>query len=295
MAVDTPSARAGALLRFPASDEQRPGSMARVTPFVPVAHAAAPASEVSVRLALYSSTAALPAVWDLEASDPAALLAEACQRAVSLAREQHSRVPAEAIVAVVENLIHAQFAVATISVAPDGSIAVSDHGPGIAEKDVALLPGFTTATAELRRFIRGVGSGLPTARRLMESIGGRLRIDDNMGGGTVVTLEQPARAARAGRHPETASTASPRRTMPSLTGRQRRVLLLLADSGELGPSSLSQRLSCSLTTAFRELVALETMGLVVPDGAGKRQLTQGGVSLVEELVREEWRGQGESS
>jgi hypothetical protein len=40
----------------------------------------------------------------------------------------------------------------------------------------------------MRRYIRGVGSGLPYVQQYMTDKGGSLEIDDNMSGGTVVTL-----------------------------------------------------------------------------------------------------------
>ena len=291
------SVRSRSLIHFPSPDPREAQEAARVVPFVPSAHLEpSPASaELSVRLAVYPAHSALPEVYDLSATDPGALLAEACRRSVQWVRERGSPIPVEAVVAVVENLIHAHFRLATVSIAADGSVTVSDQGPGIPDKQRALLPGFTTATAEMRRYIRGVGSGLTVAAQLMERSGGELRIEDNLAGGTVVTLSprragSPSAPTAPGDAPFDglrASPGSPDAGLPKLTARQQRLLLLMADMGEVGPSSASQRLGLSLTTAFRELVVLESLGLVVADGTGKRRLTPKGMAAVERMVREE--------
>ena len=75
----------------------------------------------------------------------------------------------------IENLIHAFFRDVVVTILDGGRvIRISDHGPGIPDKDRAFLPGFTTATADQRRFItrRRLGpadrsrvAGLPARRR----------------------------------------------------------------------------------------------------------------------------------
>ncbi|HEY8426452.1 MAG TPA: ATP-binding protein [Limnochordales bacterium] len=291
------SVRSQSLIRFPSAEPKDAAGDARLLSFTPAARVEpteAPAS-LSVRLAVYPPDGGLPAVYDVCANETGALLAEACRRSAQWVKDSGSPVPVEAVVAVVENLIHAHFQLATVSIAPDGSVTVSDQGPGIPDKRRALLPGFTTATAQMRRYIRGVGSGLTIAATLMERVGGQLRIEDNLAGGTVVTLS-PRRVPSA---PSVASAPSPQgsasvtpaspshRGVEALTARQRRLLLLAADLGEIGPSAASQHLGMSLTTAFRELVVLEGLGLVAPNGAGKRRLTPDGAAAVEQLLSQE--------
>jgi serine/threonine-protein kinase RsbT len=57
-------------------------------------------------------------------------------------------------------------------------IVVSDDGPGIADIDEAMQAGFTSG--------RGLGMGLPGARRLMDE----MDIDSALGRGTVVTIRK---------------------------------------------------------------------------------------------------------
>lgn len=290
MAVESTPSRGAAIFRL-RPDGQRATGRVRLTPFGPAAREPSEpeaAPQLQVRLAVYSASH-LPAVYDLFAEDPGDLLAEACDRALTLARQQHSPVPSAAVVAVIENLIHARFHMATVSLGADGSVTVSDQGPGIEDKTRALLPGFTTATPDLRRYIRGVGSGLPVAQQLMQEIRGELRIEDNLAGGTVVTLAPPSGALSAPGGSPVLRPAPMPQTRP-LTPRQQRLVLLLADAGEMGPSAVSQHLGVSLTTAFRELVALEGYGLVAARASGKRALTARGIEMAERIAGEEMGG-----
>ena len=69
-----------------------------------------------------------------------------------------------------------------------------------------------------------------------------------------------------------------------LSRRQRRVLFLVADLGEVGPSTASTELDMSLSTAFRDLVTLEEMSLVQSDENGKRSLTPLGARVIAALT-----------
>jgi hypothetical protein len=75
------------------------------------------------------------------------------------------RVPEAALRELIENLIHAEFRGVVISVLEDGNVVrISDKGPGIEHKDRAFEFGFSGATPEAVREIRGVGAGLGIAR-----------------------------------------------------------------------------------------------------------------------------------
>lgn len=282
----------------PSAYPDGPSARATVLPFAPGLRAARPQEEpLCARLAVYDSETAPPVAYDVTGRDPGELLAELGGRAVWLLSRQPDPLPREAVLAVIENLIHADFQAAAVSVLADGSLRVSDQGPGIADKARALLPGFTTATPEMRRYIRGVGSGLPLARLLMERRGGCLLVEDNLARGTVVALlRHPSLAGRppapspAPRLPRSRRPGGANLTpslfgdpSPPLTDRQAQVLALLARRGALGPSSVSRSLGLSLSTAFRELTALEGLGLVVPDATGKRKLSPQGEALAGSL------------
>lgn len=149
------------------------------------------------RIAVYDDAAAAPRVVVVEPKDVRAYLEEITLQVTQLSASQGGTIPFMVIREIVENFIHAYFMEPTISILDHGNtIRFSDQGPGIPEKERALQYGTTSATEEMRRYIRGVGSGLPYVQQYMVDKGGSLEIDDNIAGGTVVTLStKPATTA----------------------------------------------------------------------------------------------------
>ncbi|MDI6771162.1 MAG: ATP-binding protein [bacterium] len=238
-------------------------------------------AEPEVRLAVYDSPLAAPRVISLRGDDFHALVGELAARTYAVSHERGGRVPFVVIKEIIENLIHAYFHNATVTVLDDGNtIRVADQGPGISDKERAVVPGFSTATAEMRRFIRGVGSGLPVAREQMQFLGGSLSIEDNLDHGTVVTL----RIQQEPSAPETAPEPAPRRA-PTITPRQKKVLLLVAELGAAGPTTIAKELDISHSTAYRELQSLETLKLATGKGHGKRTLTEEGIAFLDEIFK----------
>ena len=153
----------------------------------------------AARIAVYDDAAAAPRVVMVEATEVRAYLEEITATVARLVREQGGGVPFMVIREIVENFVHAYFRAPTISILDGGNtIRFSDRGPGIREKDRALEFGTTSATEEMKHYIRGVGSGLPYVQQYMEDKGGSLDIEDNLDGGTVVTIStRPRDEARA--------------------------------------------------------------------------------------------------
>ena len=141
------------------------------------------------RIAIYDDAAAAPRVVVVEPSDPRSYLEEITATVNKLAHEQGGSIPFTVIREIVENFIHAYFIAPTISILDTGNtIRFSDQGPGIKEKTRALEYGTSSATEEMKHYIRGVGSGLPYAQQYMLDKGGSLEIEDNISSGTVVTI-----------------------------------------------------------------------------------------------------------
>ena len=141
------------------------------------------------RIAIFDDPSAAPRVVVVEPSDIRTYLEEITKTVTQLAQEQGGGIPFTVIREVVENLIHAYFIEPTISILDGGNpIRFSDQGPGIQDKRRALEYGTTSATAEMKRYIRGVGSGLPYAQQWLEDKGGSLVVEDNIHQGTVVTV-----------------------------------------------------------------------------------------------------------
>lgn len=159
------------------------------------------------RIAVYDDAAAAPRVVVVEPKDVRSYLEEITGTVNKLSHEQGGAIPFMVIREIVENFIHAYFQSPTITILDGGNtIRFSDQGPGIREKDLALEYGTSSATEDMRRYIRGVGSGLPYAQQYMEDKGGSLTIEDNIAGGTVVTISirPKVEAAEVSRSPQAA-------------------------------------------------------------------------------------------
>ncbi|MBI4280119.1 MAG: helix-turn-helix domain-containing protein [Armatimonadetes bacterium] len=237
-----------------------------------------------VRVAVYDSSLAAPQVISISAEDFTELVGETTARTYALCRERGSTLPYVVIREIVENLIHAYFQDAVITILDNGTVLrVSDHGPGIRDKEMAFQPGFSTATREMKQFIRGVGSGLPVAREQLSFLGGSIAIDDNLGKGTVVTLT--LRGPQASPAAQTPKVAEEVRRRAEMTTRQKKILLLIAELGSAGPSTIARELATSHSTAYRELHLLERLGLVKNKRSGKRTLTEEGITLLGEVFK----------
>jgi histidine kinase/DNA gyrase B/HSP90-like ATPase len=238
-----------------------------------------------VRLAVYDSLLAPPQVISLSAEDFNELVGELASKTHNYARERGGKIPFVVIREIVENLIHAYFQDAVVTIMDDGNtIRISDQGPGIRDKDRAFLPGFTTATREMRQFIKGVGSGLPVAREQLAFLGGAISIEDNLEHGTVVTLRvSPAPRGVPGL--SLPPTQPDRVRDTRITDRQRKALLLIAELGSAGPSTIAKELAVSISTAYRELNALAKLQLVASRGAGKRTLTEEGIAYLDTVFK----------
>ena len=170
------------------------------------------------RIAIYDDAAAAPRVVVIEPTDIRSYLEEITATVNRLAHEQGSQIPFTVIREIVENFIHAYFIAPTITILDDGNtLRFSDQGPGIQEKDLAMEYGTTSATEEMKHYIRGVGSGLPYVQQYMTDKGGSLTIEDNISGGTVVTIstrpkEDAERCAAPGK-PAAATSQAPQPQM----------------------------------------------------------------------------------
>ncbi len=253
------------------ADRSRAGRVsARPLPEVPVGPEAP-------RIAIYDTLTSPPRVVSVEEEDLPALIASLAERTYHYCREQGGQVPYTVIQELMENLLHAYFRDVVITILDNGqTIRISDHGPGVEDKDRAFQPGFTTASAEQRQIIRGVGSGLPIARESLQFLRGVLTVDDNLGGGAVFTIKMP--------HGAPAPTPAPAAPAVKLTTRQTKVLVLLMELGSAGPTAIAKELGIAPATAFRELGLLEKMGLIHSLGDGKRALREEGLHLLDRIL-----------
>lgn len=231
------------------------------------------------RIAIYDTLTSPPRVLTVEKGDLPELISALATETYRSCREQGGEIPYMVIRELIENLIHASFRDVVVTVLEGGRvIRISDHGPGIDNKERAFEPGFTTATPVQRQVIRGVGSGLPIAREALAFMQGMLTVEDNLGGGTVLTITLPQRSVT------TPPPSQPTADSPSLTTRQKRILVLLMELGSAGPTIIGRELGISPATAYRELGLLRDLGLIDSIGDGKRALTEQGVSALDSIL-----------
>ncbi len=247
----------------------------------PVSHDA-PTPGDPPRIAVYSDPHSPPTVVSIVdrqlAEGPLPELIEAIAvRAHTLAQEQGGRLPLGVFRELVSNLVHASFADVIITILDSGNtVRVSDRGPGIPDKQAALRPGFTSADASARRYIRGVGSGFSVVTETLRTLGGTLEIEDNLGTGTVVT-------ARVSADSNDLLTPTP---LPSynLPERQLKTLLLTVELAPVGPTRVAQELGVSTSTAYRDLVSLEEAGYVASGDSGHRSVTDQGLAYLTSVL-----------
>ena len=234
----------------------------------------------AARIAVYDALTATPRVEEVRADSAAEFIEALSIRAYELAHGQGGGIPYSVIREVVENLIHAHFAEVVVSVLDEGTtIRFSDHGPGIDDKERSFAPGFSTATAPMKNVIRGVGSGLPIVKECLTFSGGFVAVEDNLKDGTVVTLT--LRSSDEASHEIEEEGASPEF---ALSLRHKQVLTLAMELGSIGPSAVSGELGVALSTAYRDLAHLEALGLLESRSAGKRSLSDSGVSFLDALL-----------
>lgn len=189
--------------------------------------------------------------------------------------------PYTAIREVSENFIHAQFKEIVVSIFDKGNtIRFTDQGPGIPQKEKAQMPGFSSATSDMKRYIRGVGSGLPLVKEYLSFSHGRITIEDNIRSGAVVTISVKPEDNFS---PKGAPTARQRQQMvPSLTDREQDVLYLFMQEQSLRVTDVCDNLGLAASSAHRVFKKLEEQGLI--ESVGKmRQLTDEGARVANAL------------
>ena len=254
---------------------------------------------IPVRIALYDNMRSIPRVIDSEFDSVADFINDTSQKTYNLSHEMGGKIPYTIIKEIIENLIHAEFKEVTITVMSEGNhIMVSDQGPGIGDKEKAVLPGYTSATSTMKQYIRGVGSGLPIVKETITFSGGFIDISDNIRRGTVISLRIGSPGQDNVSAPDTIMSASPglnpeeiekklsveafeRLNSEILSERQKKILFLTLELEEAGPSTIAQELGFSLSTSYRELIFLEKNKLLSSDNSGKRKLSKKGLKYLE--------------
>ena len=244
---------------------------------------------ISIRVAVYPDSGE-PEVIEVSAANPRSATAKFSRIISQKVGEMGGRAPEDAVREVVENLIHADYRGVVVSIMDRGNgVRVSDKGQGVEDKSRAMELGFSGATPEAAREIRGVGAGLGIARSAAARLGGTVTLEDNIGGGTVATISVPADDQGARDKEQARQVVPPRRHLDgvprmNISERQQKALITVLECGEVGPSTVAEQLDISVSTAYRDLSALEENGLVIPEESGKRVISPMGRDLVEAII-----------
>lgn len=249
-------------------------------------------ADIGVRVAVYPENGP-PEITEVAAANPRSATLKFSRLIMEKVRDLGGVSPEAAVREVVENLIHADYRGVVISILDGGrTIRVSDKGPGVENKARAMEFGFSGATPDALREIRGVGAGLGIAQAAVAEAGGEISVEDNIGGGTVTTISVSAGKSRdkAPEAPPVATEHTEQRRYPdgvprmNISERQQKALITVLECGEVGPSTVADRLEISVSTAYRDLSVLEEHGLVLADETGKRLISPLGRDLVEGIV-----------
>ena len=140
------------------------------------------------------------------------------------------------------------------------------------------MPGFSSATEPMKRYIRGVGSGLPLVKEYLSFKHGRITIEDNLKTGAVVTISiSPEEEDR-----RPISQKKRGVIIPALTDREKDVLYLFMQEHTLRVTDIKDELGLSPSTVHRILGKLEEHGIV--ETVGKvRVLTDFGSQVADQL------------
>ena len=83
-------------------------------------------------------------------------------------------------------VIHADGGVADVEVKPNEIVIVlEDHGPGIADVNLAMQEGYSTAKDNIRQLGFGAGMGLPNMKKYTDY----MNIETELGVGTKITMK----------------------------------------------------------------------------------------------------------
>lgn len=238
-------------------------------------------------VACYDNMKAAPRITRIEPAETNIYIERLTTTIYEQASAKGGKIPYTAIREVSENFIHAQFKEIVVSILNDGNtIRFADQGPGIQDKERAEKPGFTSATQEMKPYIRGVGSGLPIVKEFMSSIDGYLTIEDNLSAGAVVTIsltkpeevkKQPIQSIEEPAH------ITQYIPMPALSDKQKSFVRLLYTEGALGVTDLASLTDTSPSTTHSNLKKLEESGIIKITAGKKRILTNLGEDLAKTL------------
>lgn len=224
--------------------------------------------ERPARIAVYDDFISEPRVIEVEGGPTRDFIGKLSAEIYNQAALKGGQIAYSVIKQVTENLIHAYFQEIVVTIMPGGNeLKFSDRGPGITDKINAQRPGFSSANMEMKKYIDGVGSGLPIVNEYLQTKQGHLTIEDNLNGGTVITLSLNKELKKAENYKNSETI--------KLNDRQLSILREFSLKNIQGIKSLHNSLQISNSTISKDLSYMETNGLVEHIGT-QRKLTNKG-------------------
>ena len=218
------------------------------------------------RIAIYDSLKTAPRVIQVQGGPTHEYIEHIASLTYKNAKELGGMIPYTVIREVSENFIHAKFNEVVVSIFDKGNtIRFADQGPGIKHKDLVQEPGFSSAIEPMKRYIRGVGSGLPIVKDYLSTSHGHIEIKDNVNQGSVVTISLVAS--------RTSDEEIEALQLPELTENEIAVLKALMPNNTLGISEVNKATGVAVSSVSNAFSKMEEKGLLKTVGK-KRTLTQ---------------------
>ena len=249
----------------------------------------------TARIALYDNLRSAPRIIEIEPAETTQYIENLASKIYEQAKMSGGEIPYTVVREVSENFIHARFKEIIVSILDNGNtIRFADQGPGILNKEKAQIPGFSSAIEPMKKYIRGVGSGLPIVKEYLGFSNGRITIEDNLGAGSVVTIslvEQPSdtntfeQAAKVGRSISTGFSYRPaaQSIIPTLSSRERSFIPFFLAEGPLGVTEIAKLTGTPQSSTYVALKKLEESGILEKTFNQKRALTDFGVEVARSL------------
>lgn len=232
------------------------------------------------RIALYDDMKSAPRITKIEPAKTNEFIESLTVTIYEQSKMAGGKIPYTLIREVSENFIHARFREIVVSILDDGNtIRFADQGPGIAEKEKAQQPGFSSAIEPMKDFIRGVGSGFPIVKDYLTEKNGSIVIEDNLVSGAVITISLVNNPSPEKKVDERVHIIP----LIPLSEREKEFISILSREGSLGVTELVNLTGYANSSTYNTLKKLEEAGLVEKVGSQKRTLTTMGIQAAREL------------
>ena len=119
----------------------------------------------SAIIACYDDFKSVPRMVTINPNTTTEYIENVASKIYELSHQMGGEIAYSIIREVTENFIHAQFKEIVVSILDEGNtIKFADQGPGIQDKIKIQEPGISSAITPMKKYIRGVGSGLPIVK-----------------------------------------------------------------------------------------------------------------------------------